>query len=287
MKAVLIALTVCGLAVVSANRYVCDTAAYEAVEDTIADLDYDQRYQQSDIDDFNEQLDELKALAEGNNTCGSEEFHNVDDGSYSIILGGCENQLYKGSDYSAIGGGQRNWGYSDAKMVSIAGGLHNIATGDWTSIIGGVKNKAYSNYASVMGGYLGKANSKFATVLGGSKNTVAGRYGMVMGQKVKVTGDYTFGMGFDGGTLCNIRGDHTFGACTESFVISTEDGDFDIIAELGSRRQLTDLSKEYNAVEEENKLLEQQLLEKIDELINDGRLASAAMASIKALLPSQ
>lgn len=283
MKAVL-ALTVCGLAAVSGNRYVCDTAAYEGVEDTVADLDYDQRYQQQDIDDFNEQLDDLLALAAGNNTCGAEELHNVDEAAYSIILGGCENHLFSGSDHSTIGGGQRNWGYTDAKLVAISGGMHNIATGDWAAIIGGIKNKAYSNYASVLGGYLGKANAKFATVAGGSKNTVAGRYGVVMGQKVKVTGDHTFGLGFNGGATCAVRGDHTFGACTQAFTISTADGDFDLLAELSSRRQLTDVSKEVEKLEEENFKLEKLVMSKLESLLDSGRLNKDAMSSITSML---
>lgn len=283
MKAVVLAI-VCGSVAVSANRYECDTAAYLAVEDVIADLDYDQRYQQKDIDDFVEQLDDLKALAEGNNTCGAVEFHNSDSGSYSVILGGCENELDEGSDYSAIGGGQKNWGYINAKLVSIGGGLHNIATGDWTSILGGVKNKAYSNYAAVMGGYLNKANSKFATALGGSKNTVSGRYGLVMGQKTKVTGDYSIGLGFDSGNICNIRGDHTFGACSDSLILSGDFGEFDLLSELSSRRRLTEASDEVELLEKENKMLEAQVQTELERLLVSDRLDEVSASRINALL---
>lgn len=284
--AVVTLLSMCGSVGVAANRYVCDTADYEAVEDIIADLDYEQRYQQKDIDDFVEQLDDLQALAAGNNTCGEAENHNQDDASYSIILGGCQNMLFTGSDYSAVGGGSENWGYTDAKMVSIGGGFHNIATGDWTSITGGVKNKAYSNYATSLGGYLGKASAKFATVAGGSKNTVSGRYGVVMGMKTKVTGDSSFGMGFDAGTACNIRGDNTFGVCTQSLLLSGDFGEVDVLATLASRRQLTTVSKEIEQVEQENKDLEAQLRNKILGLIQGSKIGQAEAATIASLLPA-
>jgi hypothetical protein len=285
--AVIGVLSVCSSVVtVAANRYVCDTYAYDEVEDIIADLDYEQRYQQKDIDDFNEQLDDLKALSEGNNTCGDDTLHNSDQGDYSIILGGCENDLNSGSDYSTIGGGQQNWGYVDAKLVAIAGGLHNIATGDWTSITGGVKNKAYSNYATVSGGYLGKSSSKFATVTGGSKNTVSGRYGIGMGMKVKVTGDNSIGMGFDSGIDCNVRGDNTFGVCAQSFILSGEYGEFDLLSELTSRRQLTTIGKEIQDLEKENMQLEKSLRAQILALLDTGRIGKEAGAAIAALLPS-
>jgi len=91
-------LVCCGLAVTNGDRYECDTAAYEAVEDISYDLDYDQRRQQTEIDDFVDQLDELLALAAGNNTCGSEEYHNVDSSDYSVLVGGCENDIYLGAE---------------------------------------------------------------------------------------------------------------------------------------------------------------------------------------------
>lgn len=169
-------------------------------------------------------------------------------------------------------------------MVAINGGYHNIATGDWAAIGGGVKNKAYSNYATVLGGYLNKANAKFATVLGGSRNTVSGRYSTVMGMKTKVTGDYAAGLGFGGGTDCFVRGDHAFGVCANQFIISGSFGEFDLISELTSRRELSDIVDKVSDLEVENAELEKQVTDKIAALLQDSRVTNTLADSIKSLL---
>jgi len=169
-------------------------------------------------------------------------------------------------------------------MVAINGGYHNIATGDWAAIGGGVKNKAYSNYATVLGGYLNKANAKFATVLGGSRNTVSGRYSTVMGMKTKVTGDYAAGLGFGGGTDCFVRGDHAFGVCANQFIISGSFGEFDLISELTSRRELSDIVDKVSDLEVENAELEKQVTDKIAALLQYSRVTNTLADSIKSLL---
>ena len=195
----------------------------------------------------------------------------------------CINSLL--SSWSAIGGGQKNWAYTGAEMVSINGGMHNICTGDWTAIGGGVKNKAYSNYATVIGGYLNKASSKFATVLGGSRNTCSGRYSSVMGFKTKVTSDYSIGLGFSGAD-CFIRGANTFGVCANKFVLSGSYGDFDLLAELGSRRQLGEVTKQVDEVEAENAALESKIRSRIQELLESDRLTAETATTVGKLLNS-
>lgn len=276
---------VAGLSVTSGARYECDVAQWEAVEDLIYNIDYDQRKQQGEIDDFNAELDALMLLAQGNNTCGDVEYHNADNAEYAVLIGGCENEIYSGSDYSTIGGGQHNWAYTNAELVAVGGGFHNIATGDWSAIIGGVKNKAYSNYALVLGGYLGKANSKFATVGGGSRNTVSGRHSVVMGMKASVTGDSALGLGFSGDD-CYIRGDNTFGVCADQFIIEGEFGTMDLVDELNQRRQLDEVSKQVQEAEDENAALEKELRLKIEGLVGSGRLPVDAASSILAMMPS-
>lgn len=271
------------------NRYECDTAGYVSAENSVYNLGYDQVLQQEDIDDFNDVLDEFALLSSGNSSCGSLS-PNADTSEHSVLFGGCENQIDDGADYSAIGGGSRNWAYVDGKMSAIGGGLHCITTGDWCSISGGVKNKAYSNYATVSGGYLNKANAKFAVATGGSRNTVSGRHSTSLGMKTKVTGDFSIGLGFNGGSDCAVRGDSTFGMCTDQFILSGEYGEFDAGAALSdlasSSRRLQSVTKDANDLQAENEDLELQLRRKIEALLNNGRLDKDVANSIKAMLPS-
>ena len=187
---------------------------------------------------------------------------------------------------SAVGGGQQNWAYTGAADCAINGGLHNIATGQWAAINGGVKNKAYSNYATVIGGYLNKASARFATVLGGSRNTVSGKVSIGMGTKVKVTGEHSAGLGFDGGDSCYIRGDSSFGACTQKFILSGDFGEFDLLAVLAARRELLEVSKTVDDVEEENAELEAAIREKITGLLDGGRIKAETASVVSSLLSS-
>merc|ERR1711981_125780 len=109
------------------------------------------------------------------------------------------------------------------------------------------------------GGYLGKCNSKFASIAGGSRNTVAGRFGLALGTRVKVTGDYSVGLGFNGGANCYVRGDNTFGICASSVLISGANGDVDLVTTLAGRRQLAEAAKTVADLEEERDHLEEEL----------------------------
>ena len=188
--------------------------------------------------------------------------------------------------YGALGGGQKNWIYTDAKLASINGGYHNIATGDYTTLGGGVKNKAYSNYATVLGGYLGKCNSKFATIGGGSRNTVAGRFGLALGTRVKVTGDYSMGLGFAGTSNCYVRGDNSFGICADSVVISGTNGELDLVTVLEDGRQLSEATKTVEDLEEEKEELEEELRTKIEALLAKGGVRAGAVDFIESMLSS-
>ena len=96
LSRVLAAVLACsGVANTVGNRYVCDTFDIEAVAADMADIDYDQRKQQNEIDAFNEQLDDLLAAAAANNTCGSSDLHNSDESVASVLVGGCENKVYE------------------------------------------------------------------------------------------------------------------------------------------------------------------------------------------------
>ena len=99
MKGVAVTLLACALSSVSANRYECDVAPMSNVEADLYDIDYDERKQQREIDDWNELLDAAVAASAGNNSCGALEFHNVDDSLHSTLIGGCENEIMSGGEY--------------------------------------------------------------------------------------------------------------------------------------------------------------------------------------------